>query len=434
MLLACTLMAAIMTAVIGPTAADDRGSGAGSARSPDEIVDRLRAEAAGVQRGHASELFAALCDPGVVESLRLSKTQVELAARLDQLARDIQGAWLIRGLDEQPRPPNSELADRLGERGKRLRARVVWQAEAIALEGVLEPNQAKRLLGRSGRRLPQRMVAGYREFKVHVVAPTENKGPAQRQVQACIAALANPRYQPSELFGIFLSEGGRVTPALSREQTIFIQRMDMLNRDTAKAFLARGLEPTDLSPTDQHWLDAVPPKMLEGLSEDGRVLRISLLLRSEAIALDGILKPEQLISSKRHLWAARGLNTMDARMGGTPGIIALLDPDVANLLGLAKGQREEVNARIDGMQALVLRLNDEVFSAVMETQNHPNDSRFVADEHAALGAARAQIRQAEGDVRAVLTTRQRRAFERLIKAPKVVQPKTSAAARPEETR
>ncbi len=426
MFIARALMAAAtIIGGIGPSASDDRASGSGQRGNLRATSSPCWCAPGGpsVQRHHASELFAALSDRETVESHRLSKTQVELAARIDQLARDIQSAWLIRGLDQQPLPLATELAERLAERGKRLRAGVVWQAEAIALEGVLKPDQTKRLLRSSGRRPPRRMIAGYREFMVHGASPTENKGPAQRQVQACIAALANPSFQPSELFGIFLSEGDRLAPALSREQTDLIQRMDELNRDVAKAFLARGLEGPDLSPTDQQWLDPVPPKMLAGLSEDGRWLRISLLLRSEAIVLQGVLKPDQVISSKRLLWSRRDLHVMDADMGGSRGIVALLDPDVAGLLRLSKTQLEELSTRIDDLHALVRGLNDEVFSAIMQTQNHPNDNQFVMSQQAVLSESRARIRQAEDAVWGVLRTRQQQAFQRLVSIPDAAHPK-----------
>lgn len=433
MFTACTLTSAVtFTCLIGLAGQDDRGSNAPNTRSAGALEARLRAEAARVQKVPASELFAALSDLGADEALRLSKTQAELVARLDQFGRDVESAWLIRGLDGQARPPDAELAERLAEPGQRLRAGVVWQIEAIALESVLEPGQAKCLLAKSHRRPPKQMVDEYRSFSVPVGAtPTANRGHAYRQIRSMIAMLAAPTYHPSELGKIFLDEGRAL--GFSAAQTELMRRLDKLTRDVTKDWLARGLDGPEPRPTDPEWLNPVPSKMEDRLSEEGRRLRVSLLLRSEAITLVGILKPEQAFSSKRLLWSRCSLDLLDARAGGSHGISALLDPEVGTRLGLSKAQRDDLGARIDELRVLAQGLHGQVFEAKMATQSNLNDGGFLADEQAVVSAARAQIRQAEQAVWDVLRPRQRRAFQQLISIPNSAQPEgktPSASKRP----
>jgi len=434
MFIACAFMTAItVTCLIGPAGPDDRAAGAESALRAGDIAARLRAEAAHLETGHASELLAALSDRDTVASLRLSKTQVELAARLDQLARDIQRAWLVRGLDRQPSPPAAEMAERLSERGRRLRTGVVRQAEAIALEGVLEPDQTRRLLGRAGRRPLRSMASGYRSFSVPASqTPPEEKGLADRQIRGWIQNLATPGYQPSELYKVFLGEGERGALGLSDEQTALIRRLERATRDVVRDWLARGLDGPEPLPRDQ-WEDPAPPRMVQRLSEDGGRLWVNLLLRSEVIALEGVLEPEQAMRSKRRLWSRSGLDLVDARMGGSPGIIALLDPEVAAALRLSKGQRDELAARIEDLKVLAWGLSDRVgtgFSAVQHAHwaKEITNDQCTAAEESLTSVARVQISQAEEPVWDVLSTRQIRAFRRLVSVPDLGHPEKRPAA------
>ena len=89
-----------------------------------------------------SPLFTTLADPDDKTELHLSDQQRDLARQLDELTRDLIRAWLIRDLDADHPPKLALLSERLSERGDRLRDRVIAHAEAIALDGILTPEQA----------------------------------------------------------------------------------------------------------------------------------------------------------------------------------------------------------------------------------------------------------------------------------------------------
>jgi hypothetical protein len=244
-------------------------------------------------------------------------------------------------------------------------------------------------------------------------------GHAYLTIQAEIGHQAEATYQPSELYKIFLGEGESRALGLSQDQTQLIRRLDKLTRDIVSAWLARAL---DGRPTREQWEEQTPRKMQDRLSEDGRTLRISLILRSEALALEGVLDPEQGMGSKRYLWSRSGLKLADADMGGSREIIALLDPEVAAAIGLSKSQREDVAARIDDLKILSQSLNNQVAEGIVEGGDayilgRLTQLQYTAARDALTSAARVQIRQAEGAVWEVLRPQQLRAFRRLVTNP-----------------
>src|SRR5690242_16105448 len=95
---------AAMACLAGSAIGDDQAVKSTSPNPASEIITQLRAEAARLETGRASDLFANLTDPDRAAWLNLSDTQAGLISRLDKVARDVQRAWLIRGFDRQPPP------------------------------------------------------------------------------------------------------------------------------------------------------------------------------------------------------------------------------------------------------------------------------------------------------------------------------------------
>jgi hypothetical protein len=106
----------------------------------------------------ASDLFWAAIESDGKALPGLEPRQFELLRRLDRLAREVQRSWLRRGIGEYPPPeglafgpPSPAMLERLSERAVKLRADIVARFETIALEVVLDPDQAeaaKRLMWR----------------------------------------------------------------------------------------------------------------------------------------------------------------------------------------------------------------------------------------------------------------------------------------------
>jgi hypothetical protein len=112
-----------------------------------DLVVRSRASKLNDSTFPASELFGIIIRNGS-GPLGLSAEQLALTRRLDELARSVCRACLLRGIGETPPkgnvPPTHDLLDRLSQRGQRLRASAVAHAELLALGAVLDPDQAER--------------------------------------------------------------------------------------------------------------------------------------------------------------------------------------------------------------------------------------------------------------------------------------------------
>ena len=126
-----------------------------AARPATDVAAKLRVEDARLQRGPASDFFAALIQasqPGSREGLagevpdmnreedqdsREALQAPALIKEADQVTRHALRFWLARALAPGSRPPTLE-------EWQNLKARVVGHAEAIVLEAVLRPEQARK--------------------------------------------------------------------------------------------------------------------------------------------------------------------------------------------------------------------------------------------------------------------------------------------------
>ena len=409
-----------------------------------EIVAKLRAEAARLKTGHTSDLFARLSDSDNILSLKLSTAQVDLINQLDLVVRDVQMAWLTHGLDRAPLPRSVELSERLSEKGNRVRDILVRHAESIALEMVLEPKQANRFLRRIGRPSPRLSAGRYPK----ILIPSDDRPPTDLggfdfRIRGQVRLLTKPSFAVSELFKIML---GQKEPAqgrpdalqLAKEQSELIRGLNEVARNVERDWLVRGLEGPKPVPKEQ-WGDPPPPRMVLRMSEEGTWLRESLVAHVEAIALEGILEPEQAVHVKRHLWSQSGLLTLsDPRMAGSSAIMSLLDPGVAASLRLTVSQREDLVARLEARAALAHKLNgaicaekDDLLDARVGGEI-TEEQRVLMEEHLVSGARR-QILEAEQAVWDVLTMSQIRAFRRIVNGSDTGKPDNLPAAKSKQT-
>ena len=257
----------------------------------------------------------------------MSDAARNIALRLDELSRDIIRAWLLRGLEKGSLPPEGELSARLGSAGKAFRESVVKQAEAIALEGLLTPSQAKKWRTTSGR------SAGLRKGRYGPLPSTADKPPrttddCEWAVRSMAGALNRNGATSSLLMKIVA--GANPTLAQSDEQLALALRLDELARLVSRDYLLRGLQ--GLPPTDLR--DGPPPPQLaERLSRSGDLLLASVVAHAELLVTEAVLDPEQAEKARHLLWSRLGL-------------LALLDPELDARLGLSRNQVDDVFYRM----------------------------------------------------------------------------------------
>jgi hypothetical protein len=328
--------------------------------TPQELTSRLKAqlkaESSKIESAELSRLFTALADPNKKGEFRLSKQQVDRVHELDVLTRDVIRAWLVRDLDAEPPPTLTALAARLSETGNRLRARLIAHAEAIVLEGILAPEQARLLRPATGRKA-EPLLAG-------------RNGPYRSDpgIEGCdanyLADLLKDRtngVERTEPFTIVLGEPGlreaypdgiegldpmrkrlaqRMLPKIvvSKEQTQLAEHLDALTIAVIRAWFTRGLDQIPLPPWDL---------LAERAGQGGDRARDNLYAHGELILLEGILTPNQ---------AERCVSILWKKVGTT----ALLDPALASRLRLSGTQRENILFLLDRKSESLYELQDRV--------------------------------------------------------------------------
>ena len=259
-----------------------------------------------------------------------------MARRLDETARAVLRNWLLRGLDDEQVPPRAELAERLGDSGIQLRVRVISHAEAIAGEGILSPDQARRW--RPGYPPAGRLMDGrYALFSAALNTPPKTAFDADSMIRATAAQLIEGRFPASQIFGIIVTRDGGLA-GLTIEEARLARDLDELARAACRNCFLRGMG--DPPPPG---LDPEPPTedQADRLTGAGLRLRASVVAHAESIALLAVLRPDHSESALRQFWRRTGVES-------------LLDPELASRLRLSRHQQEEVLAGLAN-RAMVVR-------------------------------------------------------------------------------
>jgi hypothetical protein len=336
-----------------------------TARVSGEVVAKLRAEVARLQDGHASDFFKALIessrsdrrdggtaraavpdDPSDAmpfdhkEFMRGSGLPDRLIEDADKAARDALRFWLGRAL-ARPSGPHT------WEEWQQVKALVVGHAEAIVLEGVLRPDQARRWRSRASRPLIRPLAGRHSIVPMTLASLSEPREHTRGAFFLSIYQLqfAMPRSSPlfGTLLGALLPERNvagvkpdpstlKRFPGLLPEQVRLLEGLDLLARRVLRYWYLRDVEePPGPSEPDPKGIRDLPPTpaMELRLSDQGKRIRANIVAHAEEVALRAVLTPEEAEPAKRQVWRDRGLH-------------ALLDPELAARLRITRTQREEL--------------------------------------------------------------------------------------------
>ncbi len=319
------------------------------ARPGTDVTPRLRAQAARLERGHASEFFAALIEatqPGnreaptgevpalIKEADQATRDALQAPALIkqaDEVTREVLRFWLDRALAPGSHPPTlQEWQD--------FKERIVGHAEAIILEAVLRPEQARRWRDRASRPLIPPLPGRYSIIPIDYVDGNIPAVYTRAEYYGIIHAEAYEQ-RASDLFGVLIGYERRILkpfPGLKRQQAELIERVDRLARNARRYWWFRDIEPVPKPrEEDPQGIRELPPTsaMQLRLSERGKRLRASVAAHAEEMVLEAVLTRDQAEQAKLELWRRRGLH-------------ALLDPELAARLHLSRAQRNELAERL----------------------------------------------------------------------------------------
>ena len=336
-----------------PGHAQDSVDGKPPPQSVAMLTAELRVEASKLTAVSPSKLFADLGGVNIARKLALSGEQGKLAGRLDELTRDVIRGWLLRDLKAVPPPPATGLAERPSDRGERFRARLVADAESIALEGILNSDQA-----RSWRKAPGRQAQPLLPGRGSIASPRiidEDQPTADLAAELRFMLHGQPR--GGAVFTALLGLG-RYSPRLElpKEQQSLVSRLDELTVATIRAWLIRGLDEKTLA----RW-----SALAERITWSDRVLE-SLRAHAEALALEGILTPAQADRILSESWKS-------ARLA------SLLDPQFAARLRLTKARQEQVCILLYGKLTLGMHHREAITRAEPPLETMPDGAARADD-------------------------------------------------------
>ena len=242
----------------------------------------------------------------------------ELARRLGGLARDLQIAWLKRGIDDQPLPSN--LADRLSSAGTLHRKRIVAEVGRIA---TLTLTESPMPVKEDGRKKP---ATTPRTRGPHAVNGAG--GPAEPIGRDQLEDFVEPHRSPK--FNFIEQHSCKNPCILTLAQVALTLRLN----DAAGSCLG-------------YWgkKHLAAAEVARGLPDHARRLRQSLAEVAEIILLRDILDPGQVQKFKRAYWSSMGVH-------------GLLEPEVAASLGISRDQRDMIAAALDEKTKQAIRMKE----------------------------------------------------------------------------
>ncbi len=384
----------LVFAVIGLTGARGHAQDPVDRKAPPPSVAKLsaalRAEASKLTAVSPSKLFADLDDVEIAKKLALSGEQRNLAGRLDELTRDVIRAWLLRDLGAAPPLSTTVLAERLSDRGERLRARLVAHAESIALEGILNPGQARSWRKAAGRRA-QPLLSRRFALVSGTKMPTEDVPSADlvAELRGAVPSESAPGPLFASLLGSFPGDPRRRSPAvLSNEQESVLRRLEELRSAVMRAWLTRGLDGKTLP----RW-----SVLFERVAWSDQI-GASVCTHAEAIALEGILTLDQADRVLGGMWKSWRLS-------------ALLDPQLAARLRLTKAQQEQVRTLLYGKARLGMDLPYELSRAAPLLKTMPDGE---ARRQQMIQAGRDRSDELDAMIWDTLSSAQARELQRIL--------------------
>jgi hypothetical protein len=255
--------------------------------------------------------------PKYLDNSTASPETIGLARQLSDLARDLQIAWLKRGIDDSP--PPSDMADRLSSAGFLHREKIVATLGRIATQ-TLTPAA-----------LPIKKSAGK-----HPSANLRSSGSIQRKGTGRPVEPISPEQLDeftdshcSMKFN-FIEQHSCETPCLlTIDQISLSVRLD----ETTRSCLANW---------GKKYLSSA--ETAQGLPIHASRLKELLIKNTDSILFQAILRPEQIAKFERAYWASRG----------TAG---LLEPEMRSKLGISRDQRYMIEAALNEktQQAIAMR-------------------------------------------------------------------------------
>jgi hypothetical protein len=279
-----------------------------------DLREVLRREAARFSPRSSSRLFADLADVEVVKKLVVSREQTELLVSLEELTCDIFRGWLVRDLDSVPRPTGTELAARLAQR-EQMRSRLLGHVEAIVLQRVLEPWQARRWRLTAHQRATPLLKARVPSWEPSV---TGDESPAE--LADNLRAVAKTHPNAGYLFSAIVPRWtGDPRPDLPEAQAALVRRVGEVSAKVIRMSMTRGLDNERLP----SW------SVLADRYRSCERVADSVSAHAEAIVLEVVLSPEESDRALAFTWRAGQL-------------LALHDPQFQARLRLSASQRQEL--------------------------------------------------------------------------------------------
>ena len=243
-----------------------------------------------------------------------SPEAVELSHQLEAFAKEIQVAWLVRGLDDVPLP--ADMAARLSPQGAADRKKFVSHLEEIATLTLSEPVPTPEKTSRKNLRTPPEALEQRRDHPASQAASSVNQQKSAADVEASLNLYVHPFHTK---FNPIKNDQASEIARFTREQATLIDKLDLLSQSALKYWARKNL---NLSIREQ-----------ERPNHELR-FRQSIIDLSKRVIFSAILRPEQAEKFKRAIWIKQGPD-------------CLLDPEMASRLGINKDQRAMIRNALD---------------------------------------------------------------------------------------